>query len=1073
MMRKILLTISITISAIVFSQEQTFVPDDVLEQKIIDMGYDKDLDNYVRTSSLASIKRLNISGVNDATGIESCIAMEELKLDFGEITAINLSNNIKLTDLSLGNQKISTLIGLQNLTELEELNLASNLLTTIDVSNNINLEVLYIAKNNLTEIDVANNINLDELNVVENNITELNLCNNINLTRLFADRTNITSLDVSCIGSLTILSCGKNNLSSLNIANGNNVNMSISINSNPNLYCVQVDDQDNSFDKWSDLIKKDAHTGFSTNCSETTAIPDANFEQALIDLGHIPGPLDGQIFTGNVSAVKSLFVSNKNISDLTGIDVFNNLETLYIKDNNITSINLSSNLKLQNLSSSMNNLIDLDLSSNSELQYLTCDNNGLTNLDLSNNPKLINVTANNNSLSSFTLTNHTILEELDISENNLTSLNLTNNAALTDLNFENNSLTNLDLSSNYELVNIIANKNNLSSFSMTDHLKVSKLDVSENNLTLLDLSNSIKLEVLYAENNLLSSVDLTSNSEINVIWLNNNNITDLDLRNGSNETIYELRLNENPNLTCVQVDDTEYFSNQGFDTNNDQFVFSLDCSSTSQDIISISDTNFEQALIDKNIDSDGIVNGQVLASDIDTIEYLDINSKNISDLTGIEGFSVLETLIAHSNNLTSINVSKNLRLSGLVLDFNQLTSLDVSKNIELVSLTFSSNSITTIDLSKNTKLNQFYANNNSLATLDVAQLPELEQLYIGNNTISKLDVTQNAALKFLNCSLNQLTSLNLISNSALEIINCSQNNLEYLDLSQNPNLYNVIVNDNALQGLNIKNGANSSITNANFSAFANDSLTCIEVDDVNYSNTNWAQIDMQTSYNLSCIPVNDDCSYAVPIILGQDTPGNTTSASGSVNNPNCLPSGIVALDIWYSFPAPASGAITMTISASSLVGKVALYNSCSDVQPLYCAENELVVNSLTPGKTYYLQVWLEFSIVSKSALSSKKINESGTFNLNVQDTSVLSINELKKDDLGIDVYPNPVIDFITISSEENVQSFEVFSLSGQKIYYKENMKTKEIFDLRGFASGVYFLKINSTKGIYTQKIIKK
>lgn len=63
---------------------------------------------------------------------------------------------------------------------------------------------------------------------------------------------------------------------------------------------------------------------------------------------------------------------------------------------------------------------------------------------------------------------------------------------------------------------------------------------------------------------------------------------------------------------------------------------------------SISDQNFEQSLINLNIDSDGIVNGQVLTADIENI--IELNFTNlfpgqITDFTGIQDFSALEIII--------------------------------------------------------------------------------------------------------------------------------------------------------------------------------------------------------------------------------------------------------------------------------------------------------------------------------------------------------------------------------------------------------------------------------------------
>lgn len=103
----------------------------------------------------------------------------------------------------------------------------------------------------------------------------------------------------------------------------------------------------------------------------------------------------------------------------------------------------------------------------------------------------------------------------------------------------------------------------------------------------------------------------------------------------------------------------------------------------------IPDTNFEQALIDLGIDSDGIINGQVLTSDIDTVITLDINHKSVLDLTGIEDFAALEFLDVGGNELTVLDVSNNIQLKELYSNSSSagfsmfFTSLDLSNNVNL------------------------------------------------------------------------------------------------------------------------------------------------------------------------------------------------------------------------------------------------------------------------------------------------------------------------------------------------------------------------------------------------------
>ena len=58
---------------------------------------------------------------------------------------------------------------------------------------------------------------------------------------------------------------------------------------------------------------------------QQTYVPDDNFEQVLIDLGY-DSILDNYVTTSNINSITFLDVSSKGISDLTGMEGFNNLE---------------------------------------------------------------------------------------------------------------------------------------------------------------------------------------------------------------------------------------------------------------------------------------------------------------------------------------------------------------------------------------------------------------------------------------------------------------------------------------------------------------------------------------------------------------------------------------------------------------------------------------------------------------------------------------------------------------------------------------------------------------------------
>ena len=138
----------------------------------------------------------------------------------------------------------------------------------------------------------------------------------------------------------------------------------------------------------------------------------------------------------------------------------------------------------------------------------------------------------------------------------------------------------------------------------------------------------------------------------------------------------------------------------------------------------VPDDNFEQALI--NLGYDAVLDDSVTTANINTVTNLDVNSLNISDLTGIEDFTALTRLDCEQNKLITLDLSQNIALNYLDIDANTLTSLDVSSNTALTFLECADNQLTSLDLSLNVALTEFYCENNLLTSLDFRN---------GNNTL--------------------------------------------------------------------------------------------------------------------------------------------------------------------------------------------------------------------------------------------------------------------------------------------------------------------------------------------------
>lgn len=137
---------------------------------------------------------------------------------------------------------------------------------------------------------------------------------------------------------------------------------------------------------------------------------------------------------------------------------------------------------------------------------------------------------------------------------------------------------------------------------------------------------------------------------------------------------------------------------------------------------------FEQMLVNQGIDSDGLVNGQILTSDALAVTELILNLNSgpvfyINNLTGLEAFVNLQTLSIDGANLSTsgINLSSLINLQHLSLINCYLQSVDLSSNVLLQTVNLRNygldtfgNSFTFLDLSNNPLINSINLYNNHI-----------------------------------------------------------------------------------------------------------------------------------------------------------------------------------------------------------------------------------------------------------------------------------------------------------------------------------------------------------------------
>ncbi|MBE5933610.1 MAG: hypothetical protein E7263_09355 [Lachnospiraceae bacterium] len=223
--------------------------------------------------------------------------------------------------------------------------------------------------------------------------------------------------------------------------------------------------------------------------------------------------------------------------------------------------------------------------------------------------------------------------------------------------------------------------------------------------------------------------------------------------------------------------------------------------------VKVNETNFPDAnfrsYLSEEFDSDG--DGYIVVGDVTRIEC---GKKGISSLKGIEYFSELSYLVCSINNLTSLDVTNNTKLTVLFCYENKLTSLDVSNNTKLTELYCRYNNLTSLDVTKCTSLTVLQCTSNELTNLDVTKCTNLTELRCDMNKLTSLDVTNCKNLVDLDCAYNQLTSIDVSNCNNLHNFRCAGNSLTSLDVTNCTSLSSLNCERNLIESLDITNCTN-------------------------------------------------------------------------------------------------------------------------------------------------------------------------------------------------------------------------------------------------------------------------
>ncbi|MGB3342605.1 MAG: T9SS type A sorting domain-containing protein [Aequorivita sp.] len=150
------------------------------------------------------------------------------------------------------------------------------------------------------------------------------------------------------------------------------------------------------------------------------------------------------------------------------------------------------------------------------------------------------------------------ITDLYVDDNQIEVMDLSQNTQLEIVFCDNNLLTSLDLTNSPKLNWIDCGNNPLQTLNVNGLMDLATLQAYNAELTVLDVSNNPNLGILDIENNIIEYLDISQNINLRHLYVSQNLLESLNLKNGNNTSLRSMYAQDNPDLFCIQVDDTAY-----------------------------------------------------------------------------------------------------------------------------------------------------------------------------------------------------------------------------------------------------------------------------------------------------------------------------------------------------------------------------------------------------------------------------------------------------------------------------------------------------------------------------------
>ena len=452
--------------------------------------------------------------------------------------------------------------------------------------------------------------------------------------------------------------------------------------------------------------------------AQTTAIPDANFEQRLIDLMIDTNGLNGNILDSDAQAVTNLTLTGSTITNFTGLEAFVNVVNLNLGNNSFATVPLSNLTLLETLKINDNDLLaSLDVSQNVLLKSIDVESNTSVNVTIP-------------PITTLDLSNNVALESVRIvSFNNLSNVILPVTPTLTSINITRIADPTLDFSliSGLETLTISGSFVPVTITLPNIYTNLNVLTIQSIDIPLIDISNYINLEQISFSNTDVETLLLPNSTTLTRITISSHNLQGIQ-NFASLPNLERLSITNNEN-TPLLVNVTQNLALSDINlSSNDMSVLDLTQNVLLEDI-NISNNEFTTIDLTQNV----------------LLEDLNVSSNNLPTLNVTQNV-LLEYLYAGNNLLPNLDVTNNVELRRIIISNNLFTTtgLDLTQNVELNYIDISNNQVESLYILDNVKLVSFVAHHNLFSGTDILdQLFIVKSGYFGVSASNIIDVSFN------------------------------------------------------------------------------------------------------------------------------------------------------------------------------------------------------------------------------------------------------------------------------------------------------------------------------------------